>query len=199
MSWSESSIAASLSDRVFQRKCVVVVDNCSATGNECDLLAVTPNGRVIDVEIKISRSDLKADAKKEKWWDRQFLGWKELHGPWIDGKTYRRAEAEYKVTRRSHPIKVWKHYYAMPASIWTDDLFQFLPTEHSGVLLLSEVDNRVSVRVRRMAKPSREAKPLTTFEILNIARLASLRMWSAYKIVEDQRRQIEAIMSRPLP
>ena len=62
--WSENLIAATLARVVFQHKHLVIVPNCSWPGSECDLLVVTPNLRVIDVEIKISRADLKADARR---------------------------------------------------------------------------------------------------------------------------------------
>ena len=65
MIWSEEKIATTLARQIFQRKCLVVVPNCSWTGDECDLLAVTKDLRVIDVEVKISRSDYRADAKKD--------------------------------------------------------------------------------------------------------------------------------------
>lgn len=75
MTWSEHAIARALVRQTFNRKYLVVVPNCNWTGHECDLLVVTENLRIIDVEIKISRADLKADAKKEKWWHREHLGY----------------------------------------------------------------------------------------------------------------------------
>lgn len=68
--WSEFKIARAISLQTLARKCVVLVDNCSWTGHECDVLGVTTDLRIIDVEVKISRSDLKVDAKKDKWWTR---------------------------------------------------------------------------------------------------------------------------------
>lgn len=59
MKWSEQSIARAIALQTLARKCVVLIDNCSWTGYECDVLAVTTDLRVIDVEVKISRADLK--------------------------------------------------------------------------------------------------------------------------------------------
>ena len=73
MEWSERLIARELAVGLFARR-LVVVDNCIWTGHECDLLCVTTDLRIVDVEIKISRSDLKADAKKDKWFRRTFMG-----------------------------------------------------------------------------------------------------------------------------
>lgn len=72
--WSESNIARALALQVFARKYLVMVPNCNWTGYECDLLAVAPDLRIVDIEVKISRADLKADAKKDKWWHREFKG-----------------------------------------------------------------------------------------------------------------------------
>jgi hypothetical protein len=63
--WSEYNIARAIALQTLARKCVVLVDNCNWTGHECDVLGVTTDLRIIDVEVKISRADLKADAKKD--------------------------------------------------------------------------------------------------------------------------------------
>ena len=123
--WSETKIARAISRQTLARKCVVLVDNCNWTGHECDVLAVTMDLRIIDVEVKISRSDLKADAHKDKWWIR--LGWTS----WLDGPPA-------PPRARDWPPKVWKHYYALPREIWDDALFDCLPSPKSGVLLLRE-------------------------------------------------------------
>lgn len=67
MKWTEKTIARALAQQTFNRKYLVVVPNCNWTGYEADILAVTENLRLIDVEIKISRADLKADASS--MWD----------------------------------------------------------------------------------------------------------------------------------
>jgi hypothetical protein len=72
--WSERLIARAIALQTFKRRYLMAVPNCNWTGHECDLLVVTDNLRIIDVEVKISRADLKADAKKEKWWHRKLLG-----------------------------------------------------------------------------------------------------------------------------
>ena len=166
MMWSEGKIARAIALQTLARKCVVLVDNCNWTGHECDVLAVTTDLRIIDVEVKISRADLKADAKKDKWWHR--LGWSPLHGP----------EAP-----RKHPPKVWKHYYAMPADIWKPELLDCLPSPASGVLLLREQRNSttpLAVYVERRATPAKDAYRLKPEQVMDIARLANLRMWQAY-------------------
>ena len=166
MNWSEHSIARAISLQTLARKCVVLVDNCSWTGYECDVLGVTTDLRIIDVEVKISRADLKADAKKDKWWHRMTWG-----------------APKDAVT---HPRKVWKHYYALPKEIWKPELLDCLPSTASGILLLDrdgyprQGGQAMRVECVRRATPAKDAYRLKPEEVMDIARLANLRMWEAY-------------------
>lgn len=186
MKWSEQSIGRALSLQFFNRKYLVVVPNCNWTGYECDILAVTENLRIIDVEIKISRADLKADAKKDKWLKRTFLGYSEEERTYLpDGRLGGiRRKSLYDEKRLEWPRKVWKHYYAMPEAIWDDSLLDSLGSPASGVLLLSDVDGQLRIRCRRPAKPHKDADKLTPVAAVDIARLASLRMWNAYQCLD---------------
>lgn len=173
--WNERMIARAIGTQVLDRKCVVLVPNCSWTGHECDVLAVTKDLRVIDVEIKISRSDLKADAKKDKWWHR--LSWL-------------RGEQRPPDVRREWPPKVWKHYYAVPREIWDCSLLACLPSEASGVLLMTEQPGRaapVVASVFRRARPNKNPTTLSAEAVVDIARLANLRMWDAYAQLDARR------------
>lgn len=176
--WSEQLIARTLARQTFEKKNLVIVPNCTWTGNECDLLVVTPDLRIIDVEVKISRSDLKADAKKDKWfhsWD-----WK-VDGPW-DG-----SYDNSKKRPREWPRKVWKHYYAMPRALWDDALFDALPSERSGVILLAEQKHGgapLAATLVRRAAPCKDAERISAGDAIDIARLASLRMWETYERLE---------------
>lgn len=173
MIWNERTIATAISRQVLQRKCVLLVDNCQWTGHECDVLAVTQDLRIIDVEIKLTRSDLKADAGKDKWWHRgmgRFVG-----GEWVPPKP----------TARLWPHRIWKHYYAMPQSVWRDELLDCLASPASGVILLHESGpsyaQHAIAKVVRRAKPDRDAKRIDATDVMDIARLANLRMWDAYE------------------
>ncbi len=176
MPLTEGDIARIVGRQVLDRKCVVLVDRCNWTGSECDVLAVTTDLRVIDVEIKTSRADFKADRRKDKWWRR--YGWQY-------------GTPEPKPTPLEWPRRVWKHYFAMPADIWSDDLAEFLPSPACGVLLIGDsagethrghVTNPLyRVRCKRRAKPCRDADRLTPAQVMAVARLANLRMWDAYE------------------
>ncbi|VFR81104.1 hypothetical protein RAN3_2520 [plant metagenome] len=198
MIWSESNIARALALQFFNRKYLCVLPNCNWTGHECDLLAVTENLRIIDVEIKISRADLKADAKKEKWWHREHIGyWPEVtemrHHARLDKLMVHSVQrrARYKSTPKDWPSKVWKHYYALPKAIWTPDLLDALPNTNSGILLLEggrppRSSGFVDITCLRRATPNRDAKQIGPAAAVDIARLASLRMWSAYARAEGK-------------
>lgn len=171
MNWNEHLIARAISLQTLARKCIVLVDNCNWTGHECDVLGVTTDLRIIDVEVKISRSDLKADAKKDKWWKR--LTWEEAK---------ERGVSMYdRIDRVDHPRKVWKHYYALPAEIWKPELLECLPSKASGVLLLTDRNGLIEVSCARRATPNKDAYRLTPEQVMDIARLANLRMWDSYQ------------------
>lgn len=192
--WSERLIARAIAIQTFKRRYLMAVPNCNWTGHECDLLVVTENLRIIDIEIKISRSDLKADAKKEKWWHREFRGYSEPVDTIRDGHWLSRTRSPiYDSTPRKWPPKIWKHYYAMPKDIWTPELADSLPSTASGILLLDRdgyprpVGADMRVDCIRRATPSRDAKPISAEQAVDIARLASLRMWDSYREVESMR------------
>lgn len=160
--WSERQIATYLCRNVFERA-LVLVDRCAWTGAEADLLVVHRSMRLIDVEVKISRADFKADASKRKWW-------------------YGISRADRASGRkRAHlwPRRVWKHYFALPEDIWKDSLYESCSTS-SGILLLTQHRGAIAHRVLRKATPNPRATPVTAAQALDIARLASLRMWDAY-------------------
>ena len=170
MMWSEYSVARAIALQTLAKKCVVLVDNCNWTGYECDVLAVTTDLRIIDVEVKISRSDFKADAKKDKWWHRYGTPWGQREAP--------------PATHRPWPPKVWKHYIAMPREVWDDSLFEFMPSPSSGLLLVSHQRNSTTpivVDCARRSKPNKDACRLKPESVMDIARLANLRMWDAYR------------------
>ncbi len=178
MAWSEGKIAAAIARQTLARKCVVLVDRCNWTGHECDVLAVTTDLRVIDVEVKISRADFKADARKDKWWQRPGWIWN---------------QPQPRAVHRDWPPKVWKHYVAMPRELWDDSLFEFMPSPKSGLLLVSEQRSAVTpvaVHCARRATPNRDASRLQPAQVMDIARLANLRMWDAYS--RSERRELEA-------
>lgn len=182
--FTEKSIAAILATQFFDRKYLVMVPNCNWTGHECDILAVTRDLRIIDIEIKISRADFKADAKKDKWVKRAYNWPFELPGNYL--------HAQHGPPAPDLPIqwprKIWKHYYVMPADIWTPELLHAAGSDASGILLLAEHHGQLSIHCKRQAKANRQADKIDPATAVNLARLASLRMWNALRDLENYRR-----------
>ena len=174
--WTERGIAAHLVRQTFQRK-FLVVPNCYWTGHECDLLVVTPRLMVIDVEIKCTRADLRADAAKQKWW----------YTPLFFSNC---GEPRPAKQARDWPPRVWRHYYCAPTEIWQPEMLGDLLTTangdrallapQSGVILVREDERgQIVSDVVRRARSNPDAKPITAEQAIDIARLANLRMWDA--------------------
>lgn len=170
MKWTAKVIGRALAFQVFHRNALVVVPNTSWPGSECDLLVVRPNLKLVDVEVKISRSDLKADAAKEKWlhpWDPRVEGWG--------------VPPDQRVRKpRDYPLRIWKHYFALPEEVWKDGLEADIPPVSGIILMRSHKDGRIGAWMHRQARPNKEAEPISQADVIDIARLASLRMWEAY-------------------
>lgn len=86
-----------------------------------------------------------------------------------------------------YPKHVWKHYYAMPEGVWRAEMIDHVQPV-SGVLVVHDSRGRHGdVECLRRAKPNRYAKPLDAEAIRDLARLASLRMWDAYRDLDRAR------------
>lgn len=170
--WSERAIGCAIFAQAFTRKHVCLIPNTYYTGYEADVLVVRNDLRLMDIEIKISRSDFKADQKKDKWWDNPT---------WWGSPRDRPAS-----TKREWPPKIWKHYYALPRAIWKDGLETEVSAK-SGILLFSEGSYGVQMSVHRQAKPNRDAKQITATEAIEVARACNARMWGAYGELETKK------------
>lgn len=171
MSWNEHRIARAIARQTLARKCIVLVPNCTWTGHECDVLAVTTDLRIIDIEVKISRSDFKADARKDKWWHRPGWVWN---------------QPRPEPVHRDWPPRVWKHYIAMPDDVWDDALLEFMPSPKSGLILVRELKGGgIEANCRRRSTPDKQAARISAAQAIDIARLANLRMWDSYERVES--------------
>lgn len=180
LNWTEKSIAAELALNHFKMRHLVTVPNCNWAGYEADLLVVTKALKVLDFEIKISRADFKADAKKGKWFERVDSG---VDVPTVTydrmtGRRMRYMNRQMINVPKLHPRNIWKHYYVMPEEIYNESLDDLAASPASGILLLCTSDGgRVRFREVRKAKANKEYQPITPAQTLDIARLASLRLW----------------------
>lgn len=172
MKWNEKKVGYAVMHQIMERS-AVVVPNCNYTGYEADLLVVTKDLRLIDVEIKVDRSDLKADLKKDKWWRGEYIH-------------------EGGDTIGPFPPKIWKHYYVMPAKVWDDSLYPAIPPT-SGVVLINEyphTKSKLRMDVIRRATPNRKAPKISPQEAFQVGRLCNLRMWDRIMSVETQKQPI---------
>lgn len=195
---TESKIAHYLAMTHWHGKHLAMLRNCHAAGgHESDLLVINEKRRVIDIEIKVSVSDFKADAKKSKWRDsisaydaalrHDSIKTHHSHTRTFRGQPIKENWYTYHVNL-SHPNKVWKHYFCMPASIWDESLIEHLPSKACGVMLIDEFEGRITgVGTIRPAKANPDFKALTNSEILNISRLMTLRMWSMSEKLENEK------------
>jgi hypothetical protein len=183
MKWSERLIAGALARQVFQSKHLVIVPNCTWTGDELDLLIVTANLRIIDVEVKISRADLRADAKKSKWMFPE--SYEQYH---YRRMCKRNGQPEPPRVRLEWPRSIWKHYYALPKDLWNDDIATHLKAmaPRSGVILMSRTNTGgIYADLTRRSQTNPRADKISAEAVINLARLASLRMWDAYKEIDN--------------
>lgn len=175
--WTEAGVARAVLRTAFKGN-VLAVPCCGWTGHEADLLVVTRDLRLIDVEVKISRADLKADLQKEKWWSGRR--WSRRAGGGL--------EISEPGERREWPPKVWKHYYVLPESVWAPSLEPTVPAA-SGILLVRGDSPARGGRlvVQRNAVPQKGAGRISAADAVDIARLAGLRMWDALDRLEAGR------------
>jgi hypothetical protein len=135
---------------------------------EADLLAMTSSGYLIEVEIKISLSDLKRDTVKTKWNCRAF---------------------DQLVSR---------FYYAMPASLWSKNGVPECVREGAGVISVERDRNGVlRTRMEREATRT-SARPLTPQQQFDLARVGSYRAWSPYQRHRQRQLRAEHAMQEKM-
>lgn len=181
MKWTAREICRQLYIQAFHGKHLVICPNTYWPGNETDLFVVRNDLRLMEVEIKISRSDLKADKHKDKW----FEHWRYEPGkPWL-------PPSERPRIPRTHPLRIWKHYYCMPESVWKEGLeSEVQPT--SGIILMRDNRDRPGCWLHRQAKPAKQCDRISPEELADIARMQSHKMWEAFSEVDRAKRQREA-------
>jgi hypothetical protein len=137
----------------------IVVPNISWGMNihECDLLIVRKSGYGIEVEIKVSRADLKKDVEKP---------------------------------HHHNDKRIREFYFAIPD--YLKDAIEFIP-EHAGIIVLSrnyDYGDYVYCKRIREARINKNCQKFTPEEILGIARLGTMRIWSLKrKIIETRRKK----------
>lgn len=170
--YTEYAIARALMREKFGSM-MMLIDNCYWPGNECDLLVVHPTLKLIDVEIKISRADLKKDREKDKWFSLS----KDYERVWDHDKWH-------QVRKRlpvDWPRRIWKHYYVVADPIWTPALLEFVHP-NSGVIKIKLNEEGVlrGLTVEKRVKANPAPYILKPEDLVKLGYLAGVRMLEAY-------------------
>lgn len=121
---------------------------------EADLCVVTKAGRLWEIEIKVSASDWKIDAEKDKW---RFLK---------DGPAMMPSYA--------FPSRF---YYAAPLPL-AERFQEFGTPDFAGVVGVNRAEcGDLRAKIIREPKPIGGTK-LTESQMMQVARLGSMRFWS---------------------
>ncbi|MGL6119738.1 MAG: hypothetical protein ACRC0V_04465, partial [Fusobacteriaceae bacterium] len=123
--------------------------------HEMDVLLISKSNYLTEIEIKISKSDLKVDFKKK-------------HNHPIQLGNYRIDQNGEKVL--THPITIKQQYFAIPYYLM--DCIELIP-QHFGVLIVKENGFIKEVRKPRVNK----ARTLTDEEVLHLATLQAKKYW----------------------
>lgn len=124
---------------------------------EADLLVVRPSGFIEEIEIKISITDLKQDAKKNKWTT-----------PW--------GQKDFN--------KMKKFWYCITEDMAKkiDIIYENIP-EFAGLLVAEYDENRHNFYIskKREAKTNKLAKKISDKSRLKLAELGCMRIWTLKK------------------
>ena len=101
---------------------------------------VPSSGYVTEVEVKVSLTDLRRDAEKEKWRTRSFVG------------------------------LITRFYYAMPLALWQREGAQEAVREGAGVITVERVGRRLKARLAREAerRPGRKLSLQERFTLARV-------------------------------
>ena len=140
----------------------IIVPNISWGANihECDLLIIRKSGYGIEVEIKISKSDIKADLKKGH-----------NHVDYFN--------------------RIKEFYFAIPD--YLEDCLSLIP-DNAGIISVSK--NMIAgtlytqCRTIRKCKMNKNASKFCDNEILKIAHLGTMRLWSSRNKYIELKRKI---------
>lgn len=116
--------------------------------HECDLLVVRNSGYALEVEIKVSVSDLKRDVLKR-------------HGH----RSHKIKELYFAVPAKLYDVAV-EHAPSRAGII-------VVSRRNSGFAV-----NALYATIDRPAVPNKDARPLTAREMQTVARLGAMRIWA---------------------
>lgn len=146
--YSEETIAKYINLKLYKDVNIVMLNNTYWSGFESDMLVVTKDLKLIEIEIKISKQDFKADKAKKKWkyWNRSKI-WK--HYFCMPYEIYDENTISHLPNKNCGII--------------------LLKTHSCGTITHHFVKN---------AKANKSAAKLTPNDVYSVARLVNLRYWN---------------------
>lgn len=164
--------------RHFDPRRNIIIPNASwGLGlHECDLLVVSEAGYATEVEIKISKSDLRADVKK----------------------THDHQSSKIKFLYFAVPITLAAEIlfdastYEKPGTRWKPPMSRGLLPAGAGILLVSS-RGHVLCALKATANP--HAKPFNDKDWRKFAKLMTCRYWSQHQTISDLRSRLKATKS----
>jgi hypothetical protein len=168
---TEFEIQKYLYTHFFRSRADVVSPNSCVYGYEADMIGITRNLFVHEIEIKISRSDFFADKKKDKHKDmKKWLNGERTKPYMFDGIIIQQDG----VRLLTPPNWFW---YAVPKDMIA---VTELPNEWMGLIYIADMGYcEVIRRAKRLHK-----EPIEINRMLQISRSLSLRNWS-YRLDEE--------------
>lgn len=157
----------------FRQKIIVpnITSMMGVLGFETDMLVLTKLGYATGLEIKVSKSDLKADFNKRHM--------KALLDPFNEKRALERYYKKFKY-----------FYYAIPEELLPDAL-ELIP-EYFGILCYVS-------KKHRFMREARKAKTLFNYkwsdeEIVNVMRLGTMRIFSLKKQIQrNEQRDLQRV------
>ena len=159
--FTEESIAKYINSKLYKDMHITMLNNTYWPGHESDMLVITRDMKAIEIEIKISKQDFKADRLKKKW----------------SGFTV------HKHSKSKVKNKIWKHYFCMPSHLYSKDILEFLPNPNCGVILLKmHKCGTITHHFVKNAKAFKNCSLLSKRDVYNVARLVNLRYWNKLEV-----------------
>ena len=120
---------------------------------EADLLVIRKSGYCLEIEIKVSSKDIKADLKKSKWRNNNSMFGRVSYNNYI----------------------VKEFYMAVPCNLIND---KNIP-EMAGIIQVEESPNKYWSGVTIIRKPKiwKRARRINSLEQSKISRILGLRLW----------------------
>lgn len=166
----------------------LMIRNCHVCHWESDIIVVTDNWYATEIEIKVTKSDLRAEFASRIEWDgiycnRDACSTKSIkHDALLNGGYpslywHRESERYYLKDRKQQPVKYF--IIAVPRDL--EELALEIVPDRYGIISIDPCDKvNVPFRVREVRKPKalKGHRKLTEKEMLRAARYCSHRYWT---------------------